>query len=60
MLVKEKISILRSYWFEIHGSTVTSTLTQNLDYLPIVSWGKPHIDLNLGKSQIQSFMQIAI
>ena len=37
MVVKEKISILGSSWFEIHDNIVTSTLTQNWDYFCVVS-----------------------
>ena len=38
-MVKEERMILGSSYFEIHGNKVAPTLTQNQDYLPVVSWG---------------------
>ena len=43
------------YFFEIHGNTIILTLTQNQDYHPWISWGRPHMVLKLRKSRIQCF-----
>ena len=40
MVVKEIKNILGSSWFEIYGSIVKLTLTQNRDYLPISFLGQ--------------------
>ena len=60
MVVKEKRSILGSFWFEIHDSKVTSTLSQNWDHLHWVSWGKLPMVLKFRKLEIQCFKRIAI
>ena len=52
MVVKEKRRILGSSCFEIHGCIVMSILTQNWNYLLVVSWGKLLVALKLRKSGI--------
>ena len=50
----EELSILGSFWFEIHDNIITSTLSHNQDYLLVVSFGKPHMVLKLRKSRINA------
>ena len=60
VVVKEKRHILGSYWFEIYGNTMTSTLSHHQDYLPIVSSHNLHIIFKLSKLGIKHFKQITI
>ena len=57
---KKRRKILGSSCFEIHGSTVMLTWTQNWDYLSVVSLGMPHMVLKLRKSKIKHFKRFVI